>query len=421
MSKSTLSEFIAKIRSEGLLLGSHFYVIMTPPFYTENNGGEIMMMCDSINVPGKTIATQDIRMYGETREIPYMPIYPTLEASFIVDRRLRVKQFFEDWMNSVINNNTRELAYRNFYSTDIEIIVTDKNSVPVHKIKAYDVFPKNMTDMQLDYASKEVLRLRVTFSMRYWENMNIGEDGVDNPNNRMGTISPTIQSLRNPSEIFREQGILESLGANTSIGFGNISTSGNFITDIARYSKSFSADAFRSTNSSYALIQSSPNTSTQYKQFGETLRGLGKVSGDLGTALNGIGEGIRNITGPIAALSDATTSVANVLGSVNTAANALGLGTPFSGAIAAMTDVSGKIAVISNVGGIPGSLSTVGATMGAVGGAFESVTRSVENIPGTTTKIKESLSQIGSIFKRDGGNIQEASSTLQSGINDGRY
>lgn len=96
--KTTLNEFIAKVKKDGLLTASHFYVIL--PAIDNYSGSKILIMCDSVNLPGWNNATSDVRIYGENREMPYMPTYPQLDLSFILDRNFEVRDYFEKMVSA---------------------------------------------------------------------------------------------------------------------------------------------------------------------------------------------------------------------------------------------------------------------------------------------------------------------------------
>lgn len=425
MSKSTLDQFVAKVKSEGLLLGSHFYVIITPPFTWEADARDVMMLCDSVNMPSHTVGTSDVRIFGENREHAYMPLYGSVSASFILDRNMRVKQFFENWMSLVVNRNSRTVGYYYDFIAPIEIYVTDKNSKVVHAIRCYDVFPKNISEISLNYSSNEVLRLNVEFSIRYWESLPVNEEGQVNENYALGSEDIFARIKGFSREQIERAGIIsvvEPLGS--SLGFkssGSFGLTGNFVKDITSLGNSFGSDSNRALNASYALIQSSPGSNSASKSFADSLQSLGSAAGKLGSAIAGIGQGIREVAAPAVALANASVGVANVLGTINATTSALGLGTPFAGAQASLTNVVGKIAVVSNAGGLSNPLSSLGSSLGAIGGGFQSITNSVKSIPGGTDRISQSISSIGSVFSRTGYDVQQSSSTLGDGVNSGKY
>jgi hypothetical protein len=426
MSKSTLEQFIGKVRSEGLLTASHFYVVITPPFAWETQVSDIMMLCDSINLPSQTSASTDVRIFGENREHVYMPLYGQLFASFIVDRNMKVRRFFETWMDQVINRTTRTVGYYNNFVSNVDIFVTDKNAKVVYAIRCFEVFPKVLGDVRLDYASREILKISVDFSIKYWERLPVDENGNINENVDLRSLNIKSGIEKFSRDDFVRAGLfsIPTELSGSSLGFksqGSTGLTGNFVKDISNIGLGFGSEANKSLTATYALIQSSPTGTNQTRTFGDSLRSLGNATGQFGTALASLGDGIRQISAPVAAISNATVGVANVLGTINTATSALGLGAPFAGAQSALAGAAGKLAVVSNVAGIPGQLGSIGAAMGAVGSTFESLTESMKQIPGGSQKISDSISSIGTIFQRRGNDIQESSSNLADGVTSGTY
>jgi hypothetical protein len=429
MSKSSLDNFISKVRQEGLLLGSHFYIILPPPFTGEwenQNLKDIMMLCESINVPSHTIATSDVRVFGENREHAYMPLYGSIQATFLLDRNTRVKKFFEQWMNMVVDREKRTVGYYNNFTTYMYIFITDRDENVVNAVLCKDVFPKVISEIRLDYSSKDVLRLSVDFSVKSWETVSVNESGDISE-----AYAIRFNALRSRgdfalSQRLAEEGVVvvpnEPLG--TSLGFktsGSYGLTGNFVKDIGSIGKSFGTDALRGSNATYALIQSSPGSTTNSFNFANAVKSVGDAAGKLGAAVSGIGEGIRAVTAPASAVANATVGLSNALGSLNAVTSVLGMGSPFSSAQASLTNVAGKMAVVSNAGGIVNPLGSLGSSLGAVGGAFESITKSVGSIPGGTQKIADSVKSLGSVFNRSGANIQQSSSTLGDGVSEGKY
>jgi hypothetical protein len=356
-----------------------------------------------------------------------MPLYGTISATFILDRDMKIKRIFEDWMNEIVSRTDRTVGYYEKFTKVLDIFVTDKEYNIVHAVRCYDVFPKTVSDIRLDYSSKEILRLGVEFSMKRWEILNVDANGnvVQTIPSTKIKIEDRIQELRRTDTFLsqtlddRDEGFGTNNGGYTQPAASGLT--GNFVKDAKNIGGKFSSEAQRATKGTFALVQSSPTASPAFKNFSSTLESLGQATGKFGTALAGIGDGIRNVVAPAAALKDATIGVANVLGTVNSAAASLGLGSPFGSTQADLLSAAGKLTGVANAAGIPGSLGSIGASMGAVGGGFQAITRSIGGVPGATDKIKDSISSIGSIFSKNGNDIQASSGDLQDGVSTGKY
>lgn len=170
---SNLSKFITQVKTEGLSRSNRFSVDITIPpklragaaFIDMSN---MMLLCDQVQLPGFNFATTQNRSFGEFREIPYEKLYGDIQISFYLDTNLYAKRFFDDWVNLIQNPITRTFEYYDEYTTLMTIKVEDTNDEARYTTKVYEVYPKTITPIQLDYASREVMKLQVSLQYKYW-------------------------------------------------------------------------------------------------------------------------------------------------------------------------------------------------------------------------------------------------------------
>ena len=419
MATSSLNDFISKVKTEGLLTGTHYYVI-----FGDQVGREVSLMCDSVNLPGLNNATTEVRLFGENREVPYIPMYANLELSFISDREMRVKQYFEQWSNAVVNKTTRAVGYYSDYTKQLDIIVTDKMGEAVYCARVFEAYPKNIQDIRFGFDNKDIVRVNVSLAFKYWTQIPI--DGAGNENNSykldLFSINPNNRISTNDLQEVPKEGQSQYLGGSSGFSIRGASPfSSNFPQGATALGKDFGAETSRMCSGSYALLSSAPGGNTNTTAFGNSILSLGKSSADFGSALSGLGAGISAVTAPAAALGNATSGIANVLGSVNAAASGLGLGSPFSSVQSRLTDLGGKLAVVSNVAGIPGYLGSIGANLAGMGSVFSSLTTSMAGIPGASQQITDSISKLGSVYQARGNDVSASASQLQSDVAQGKY
>ena len=169
----TLTDFIANVKG-GLAKNTHYDVIIpTPKVVTSNmfNGEmlqKIMLFCDQTQLPGVNISTTPLRVYGEAREMPYEKLFDPVQLSFYVDKEMRIKMFFDEWMGGIQNQDSRTFTYYKHYTTNIDIIVYDTMNNPQYKVTLYEAYPKTMGSIQLDYSNKDIMKLQITMQYKYW-------------------------------------------------------------------------------------------------------------------------------------------------------------------------------------------------------------------------------------------------------------
>lgn len=171
---STLSDFISGVR-EGLSRTNHFSVLLTPPSSLANDNiispkmTKILLFCEQAQLPGVSFSTSQVRSFGEFKEVPYEKLYEPISLNFYVDADLTVKVLFDKWVNLIQNTQTRTFSYPDEYMTDnIKIFVHDVQSQKKYCVTLYECYPKAVSPIQLDYNSKDIMRVQVQIIYKYF-------------------------------------------------------------------------------------------------------------------------------------------------------------------------------------------------------------------------------------------------------------
>ena len=167
---ATTQEFISSIKSKGLARTNRYTVVMTLPFVFDNNiTKKALMFCEQIQLPGTNFSTAQNRSFGEFRETPYEKLYEPINLNFYVDKEMLIKDMFDQWQNSIYNPQTRTFNYYDKYTTDITIQVQDTTDTSHYYITLHECYPKSVGAVQLDYASKDVMKLSVSIAYKWYE------------------------------------------------------------------------------------------------------------------------------------------------------------------------------------------------------------------------------------------------------------
>jgi hypothetical protein len=172
MNKS-LNDFIGQVKS-GLANNNHYDIVIKKPkvvtsnLFNNETMQKILLFCDQTQLPGINISTTPIRHYGEAREMPYERLFDPVNLSFYVDREMKVKLFFDEWIQNIQNSYSRTFNYYKEYITDIDIITYDRGNLPQYKVTLYEAYPKTVSAIQLDYANRDVMKVAVTMQYKYW-------------------------------------------------------------------------------------------------------------------------------------------------------------------------------------------------------------------------------------------------------------
>jgi hypothetical protein len=230
----TIKNFISEIKSQGLARTNRFAVLFTPPTgVNPANLRKTLLFCDQAVLPGVNFSTIQNRSYGEVREVPYEKLFDTAQLTFHVDKDMMVKSLFDSWIMSIQNPVTRTFQYYNDYVSNMQIEVQDLTENTRYEMTLYECYPKTISAISLDNASKDTMKLTVTFQYKYWNSSTIQQIG-----NGQKISTNLIDSFKQNFSGF-QQTISDTLGERAGAFVGRV---GEFGTGYAVQSamKSFS-------------------------------------------------------------------------------------------------------------------------------------------------------------------------------------
>jgi hypothetical protein len=143
------------------------------------------MRCDNVVLPSiNLLQEQNIRRYGfgPVENVPYGVNVGDFTLQFIVDKNAFVVQFFEEWLNKIVNRDSfgganmnnvlpggrkpYEIAYKDTYAcSSINVFVYDRSQNNVMEYNIYDAFPTGIQSMNMSWSEEnELMKLNITFS-----------------------------------------------------------------------------------------------------------------------------------------------------------------------------------------------------------------------------------------------------------------
>lgn len=156
--------------------------------FIEENGSILAMRCDSAILPGvRLLKDETIRRfgYGPIERVPYAVQFNDLTLNWVMDSRGKVLEFFNQWMNMIINFDSAgtrdmettkrvgnldfspyEVGYKDDYVIPkMNIFVYDQESDQVVIYEVFDVFPSAINDVPVNWAEQDTpLRYSIEFS-----------------------------------------------------------------------------------------------------------------------------------------------------------------------------------------------------------------------------------------------------------------
>jgi hypothetical protein len=164
-----LNDFIAQVKLGSIAKNNRYAVMFSPPFRVNPETlQKVLLFCDQVQLPGVNFSTVQNRTFGEFREVPYEKLYDNVSMSFYVDKDMKVKDMFDEWVNAIQDQSTKTFGYYNDYISDMTIEVQDTLDKTRYEMTLWECYPKTIGSIQLDYANKDIMKLTVNMQYKYW-------------------------------------------------------------------------------------------------------------------------------------------------------------------------------------------------------------------------------------------------------------
>ena len=184
-----ITNFFTSVNTKGVLRDNSFILSIMPPqvmsnFSATQTINELSLRCESVNIPGINLQTQDIFRYGTgpVEKSPYSAFFTDVTAQFIVDRDATEYTFFNLWMNSIVNMDLQggmlaanpqfnslpyEVRYRSEYATRVFIFVYNDKQEKVVEVTLEDAYPLTLHDTPFNWNNQDAMvKLQVTLNYR---------------------------------------------------------------------------------------------------------------------------------------------------------------------------------------------------------------------------------------------------------------
>jgi hypothetical protein len=178
-----IDRFIAIIRKEGLARNSRFVVYITPPIrlMSKYPDEKLRFFCDTASLPGLNFLSNPIQTYGEQREVVYNRSFEPVNLEFMLDTRMEIKKFFDDWQALIIDPVSRIVSYYEEYIGTIEIYQLDSSNGETTRYVArlHEAFPKSVAAISYTSSGKDISKLSVSIEYKYWTPLAVADRATE--------------------------------------------------------------------------------------------------------------------------------------------------------------------------------------------------------------------------------------------------
>ena len=137
-------------------------------------------MVKAAALPASNIAPIDVAFRGRILKIAGDRTFDTWTITVLNDTNFIIRGAFERWMNSM-NNVANATGATNpaEYQAEAYVYQLDRQGDVLRKYRFYDVFPTNISQIDLSYDSSDTLEeFTVELQVQYWEAQGNGGDVV---------------------------------------------------------------------------------------------------------------------------------------------------------------------------------------------------------------------------------------------------
>jgi hypothetical protein len=128
----------------------------------------LALQCESAELPGKTLQTADVKIYGPTFKVPYQTQYTESTFTFLCTNDFYERKLFDRWIEAINPSDTNNLRFpkgeTTRYMSNIKIIQYDEFIRQIYAVELIDAFPIGIASQALNWSEDGFHRLSVQFA-----------------------------------------------------------------------------------------------------------------------------------------------------------------------------------------------------------------------------------------------------------------
>jgi hypothetical protein len=138
----------------------------------------LALQCETAELPGRTILTQDAKIYGPGFKVPYDSQYGEITLGFISTNEFWERKLFDRWLEAIHPSDTNNLRFpkgdssgksTSGYMIPIKIIQYDDFIKQIYAVELIDAFPIGISSQSLSWSDDNFHRLSVQFAYQRYK------------------------------------------------------------------------------------------------------------------------------------------------------------------------------------------------------------------------------------------------------------
>ena len=124
----------------------------------------LALQCETAELPGRTLQTQDVKIYGPTFKVPYQTQYNEITLTFLSTNDFWERKLFDRWIEAIHPSDTNNMRYPKgpqTYMTPIKIIQYDEFIKQIYAVELIDAYPIGVAAQQLSWSEDGFHRVKI--------------------------------------------------------------------------------------------------------------------------------------------------------------------------------------------------------------------------------------------------------------------
>ena len=175
-----VNKFISSLDQQGGLAPLNRFAAMIKFPNTKNKVfpglEEVLYHCDTVPMPGRTIATSELRHYGPTRKLAREQTYGEISLGFILTNSHKVRNGFMQWMDFAVDPRSGDISYQSQYAGTVTVLMFPQESAGISAADAtsgvqyLEAFPTVVDPVNLGWDQVNTVgKFNETFHYKRWE------------------------------------------------------------------------------------------------------------------------------------------------------------------------------------------------------------------------------------------------------------
>jgi hypothetical protein len=137
----------------------------------------LALQCEAAELPGRTLMTQEAKVYGPTYKVPYQTQYNEMTLTFLCTNEFWERKLFDRWLEAIMPSDTNNMRYAKGdnsgsnagYMIPIKVIQYDDFIKQIYAVELIDAFPIGISAQALSWSEDGFHRLSVQFAYQKYK------------------------------------------------------------------------------------------------------------------------------------------------------------------------------------------------------------------------------------------------------------